>query len=56
MVKILEALATLPQGSGLCARTDRRPVHLYPILEARGFRGTSEQQSDGSFLTHISRA
>jgi uncharacterized protein (DUF2249 family) len=56
MVKILEALATLPQGSGLTARTDRRPVHLYPILEARGFRGTSEEQSDGSFLTHIRRA
>lgn len=55
MVKILEALTTLPQGSALRARTDRRPVHLYPILESRGFRGNSEEQSDGSFLTHINR-
>jgi uncharacterized protein (DUF2249 family) len=56
MVKILEALATLPQGCALRARTDRRPVHLYPILESRGFSGKSEEQSDGSFLTHITRA
>jgi hypothetical protein len=56
MVKILEALAMLPQGAGLRARTDRRPVHLYPILQSRGFTGKSEEQSDGSFLTHITRA
>jgi len=56
MVKILEALTPLPQGATLRARTDRRPVHLYPILESRGFRGNSEEQSDGSFLTHIRRS
>src|SRR5215472_10374627 len=56
MVKILEALTTLPQGAALRAHTDRRPVHLYPILESRGFRGNSEEQSDGSFITNISRA
>ena len=55
MVKILEALTSLPQGAALRARTDRRPVHLYPILESRGFRGNSEEQSDGSFITHICR-
>lgn len=55
MVKILETLATLPAGSQLRARTDRRPLHLYPQLEARGFAASTEQQSDGSFLTHICR-
>lgn len=53
MVKILETLATLPADAAVRAHTDRRPVHLYPILEARGFRAESEEQSDGSFITHI---
>jgi uncharacterized protein (DUF2249 family) len=56
MVKILEALGALPEGAALSARTDRRPVHLYPMLEARGFTGESEEQSDGSFVTHIRRS
>jgi uncharacterized protein (DUF2249 family) len=55
MVKILEALTAFPDDALLRARTDRRPVHLYPMLEARGFTGESEEQSDGSFLTHIRR-
>src|SRR5688572_3032207 len=55
MVKILETLATLPTDAALRARTDRRPIHLYPMLEARGFAGQSEEQSDGSFITHIRR-
>src|SRR6266576_1845155 len=29
MVKILEALTTLPEGAAMRARTDRRPMHLY---------------------------
>ncbi|MCC6823894.1 MAG: DUF2249 domain-containing protein [Verrucomicrobia subdivision 3 bacterium] len=53
MVKILEALASLPPGAMLQARTDRRPMHLYARLEERGFTGESQEQSDGSFLTHI---
>jgi uncharacterized protein (DUF2249 family) len=53
MVKILEALANLPAGSGIRARTDRRPMHLYSHLEERGFFHESTEQSDGSFLTHI---
>ncbi|TAK99277.1 MAG: DUF2249 domain-containing protein [Verrucomicrobia bacterium] len=56
MVKILEALTSLPDDASLSARTDRRPVHLYPILEARGFRGESQEQSDGSFITKIVRS
>lgn len=56
MVKILEALAALPAGAELRARTDRRPVHLYAQLKERGFTATTEEQSDGTFLTHIRRA
>ena len=56
MVKILEALAALPQSAALRARTDRRPIHLYPMLEARGFTGQTEEQADGSFITHIRRS
>jgi uncharacterized protein (DUF2249 family) len=55
MVKILEALAALPDGAAVRAHTDRRPVHLYPILEARGFTCESEPQNDGSFVNHIRR-
>jgi len=55
LIKILEALATLPAGGQLCALTDRRPMHLYAQLEARGFGADTKEQSDGSFLTHISR-
>ena len=53
MVKLLEALATLAAGAELRGRTDRRPVHLYAQLEQRGFTARTEEQSDGSFLTHI---
>jgi uncharacterized protein (DUF2249 family) len=55
MVKILEALAALPDGAEVRARTDRRPIHLYAHLEERGFTGQSEEQNDGSFITHIRR-
>ena len=53
MVKILETLAQLPAGAGIRARTDRRPMHLYAMLEQRGFAGVSEPQTDGSFVTLI---
>jgi len=56
MVKILEAVASLPQGAQLRARTDRRPMHLYAQLEQRGFVGDSQEQPDGSFLTVIKRS
>jgi uncharacterized protein (DUF2249 family) len=55
MVKIIESLASLPPGGSLRARTDRRPLHLYAQLEARGFIGETEEQSDGSFVTLIRR-
>ena len=56
MVKILEALSALPANTAVRAHTDRRPIHLHPLLEARGFAGESEEQSDGSFVTHIRHA
>ena len=56
LVTILEALATLPAGATLRARTDRRPMHLYAQLQERGFTGESEAQSDGSYVTHIRRS
>jgi uncharacterized protein (DUF2249 family) len=55
LIKILEALATLPAGGQLCALTDRRPIHLYSQLEARGFGADTKEQSDGSYLIHICR-
>ncbi|MEW6304115.1 MAG: DUF2249 domain-containing protein [Verrucomicrobiota bacterium] len=56
LVMILEALETLPPDADLLARTDRRPLHLYPQLEARGFSGATQQHADGSFMTLIQRA
>jgi uncharacterized protein (DUF2249 family) len=55
LVKILEAVTILPEGARLRARTDRRPMHLYPRLEERGFVAETKEESDGSFITHISR-
>lgn len=56
LAKILEAVANLPANTELCARTDRRPMHLYAHLEERGFTAETKEQSDGSFLTHIRRS
>ncbi len=55
MVKILEALSAFPAKGAIRARTNRRPIHLYPLLEAGGFVGESEEQGDGSFITLIHR-
>lgn len=53
MVRILEAIATLPEGSTLRALTDRRPVHLFDQLEARGFSGESKEDPQGGYITFI---
>lgn len=55
MVNILEALTSLPADAQLDARTDRRPVHLYTLLEERSFSAQTEQHPDGGFITHIRR-
>jgi len=51
LVKVLETLARLPDGSALRARTDRRPMHLYSHLEQRGLKWETTEQADGSFVT-----
>ncbi len=53
LMKTLEAVATLPDGVTLRVHTRWRPMHLYAQLEERGFTGESQEQSDGSFITHI---
>lgn len=56
MVAVLEALSRLAPGQRLLAHTDRRPMHLYAQLEARGYRAASEELPDGSVLTRIEPA
>lgn len=55
MVRILEVLATLPEGATLRALTDRQPLHLFDQLEARGFSGESEESTTGGYVTVICR-
>jgi hypothetical protein len=55
LMKALEAVATLPEGATLRLHTRWRPALLYAELEKRGFIGESEEQTDGSYLTHIRR-
>lgn len=55
MMRILSALEVLKPGGTLIARTGRRPVHLYPELDARGVRYASQQAADESWITTISR-
>lgn len=56
MMIILSAAETLAPGEKLRARTDRRPIHLLPELEARGLNHESAEQPDGSWLTTLQRA
>ena len=53
LMKILEAVATLSEGTIIRAHTKWRPALLYAQLEERGFIGESEEQPDGSYITHI---
>jgi uncharacterized protein (DUF2249 family) len=55
LAKILEAVAVLPPGAELRARTDWRPIHLLAQLEQRGFTAVTEEQPDASFITRIRR-
>lgn len=55
MMRILAAVETLKPGAALRARTDRRPLHLYPELDARGVRHASEQCADETWITTLSR-
>lgn len=55
MVRILETLSVLAEGAELRARTDRRPLHLYPELEKRGYQARTEESPEGGFRTCIQR-
>lgn len=55
LLRIIEAAEALGGGGVLLARTDRRPLHLYPELDARNIRHTSEEQTDGSWITKLQR-
>lgn len=56
LVRILDALASLPAGATLRARTDREPCHLFGEAEQRGFRHDCKEQPDGSWITVLARA
>ncbi len=55
LVRILEAATGLPSGGELHARTDRRPIHLYPVLALRGFVSETRAANDHGYLTVIRR-
>lgn len=56
LVRILDALESLPANTRLKATTDREPCHLFPEAERRGFKTSCAEQPDGSWITEISRA
>ena len=47
MVRILEALERLDPGARLEVLHDRRPLFLYPQLDERGFRHTTDEPESG---------
>jgi len=53
---LLERLDTLARGQSLTVLHDRRPVFLYPQLEARGFRHDTEDLQPGLVRIVIRRA
>ncbi|MCC7376434.1 MAG: DUF2249 domain-containing protein [Verrucomicrobiales bacterium] len=56
LVRILEALGSVSTTTILHARTDRRPIHLYPMLRLRGFCSETTESEGHGFLTVIRRA
>ncbi len=56
LVRILDALESLPADTKLRAHTDREPCHLFGEAEQRGFTNDCKEQSDGSWLTVLTRA
>ncbi|GEM_PF-889350 len=55
MLRILEALETLPERATLLAINEREPLFLYPELAARGYAYQTTPQADGSFHIAIGR-
>lgn len=56
LIRILEALETLPAGKSWRATTDREPCHLFGEAEQRGFKHECVKQPDGSYQTVLRRA
>jgi len=56
MMRILDAAANLGPDDILKAITDRRPVHLFAELEARGLHFDNKQRLDGTWITQIRQA
>jgi uncharacterized protein (DUF2249 family) len=53
MVRVLEALQTLPADAELSAQLDREPLLLYQHLSDRGFAHALEPQADGTYLLRV---
>lgn len=55
MVRVLERLDTLAPGSSITVLHDRRPLFLYPQLEARGFTHATDEPASGLVRIVIGR-
>lgn len=55
LVRILAAMERLEAGRTLRARTDRQPCHLLEEADQRGFQQECQVQSDGSWITILTR-
>lgn len=53
MVKILEALEHLPNGETLLVHHFRRPKHLYPKLEEKGYTVETEEAGEDHIILRI---
>jgi uncharacterized protein (DUF2249 family) len=55
MVRVLEQLETLPPGGTLTVLHERRPMFLYPQLDARGFHHQTDEPAPGLVRLTIHR-
>ena len=56
MVRVLEALDRLAPGAELEVRHDRRPLLLYPQLDARGYAHETDEPEPGLVRIRIRRS
>lgn len=55
MVRILETLREIGPGQTLVVRHTRRPIHLYPKIEALGCTHETIEQPSGKIEVRITR-